>query len=291
MTLAVPAAVVRAHVEMLARQIGERNLFRPRALREAAEFLEGAWRRQGYEVHAQHYEVNAVGCANLEVVRRGSSRPEEIVVVGAHYDSVIGSPGADDNASGVAALLEIARCFADRQPARTVRFVAFVNEEPPFFATPAMGSHVYARAARARRERIVAMLSLESLGYHTSRPGQQQFPPFFRFFYPDRADFLAFVSNIRSRALSRQVVRAFRAHARVPAQRLVFPPVIPGIDWSDHRAFWRHGYAAVMVTDTALYRNPYYHTPADTPDKLDYAALALITEGLAHTVAHLAREQ
>jgi hypothetical protein len=240
-------------------------------------------------VAAEGYVVEGRTVRNLAAELPGASRPEEVVLVGAHYDSVDGSPGANDNASGVAALLEIARLLRETPPARTVRFVAFVNEEPPFFQTEAMGSRVHARAARGRGERIVAMLSLETLGYYTGEPGSQTFPtPLLRPFYPDRGDFVAFVGNLASRRLLRQAVAAFRRHAPFPCEGLSAPAWITGVDWSDQWSFWQEGYPALMVTDTALFRYPHYHGPGDLPGRLAYPQLARVTAGLAATVAALA---
>ncbi|OGK98427.1 MAG: aminopeptidase [Candidatus Rokubacteria bacterium RIFCSPHIGHO2_12_FULL_73_22] len=279
---------LRAHVEALAGAIGERNVFRPAALAAAAEFIEGVWAAQGHRVSRQTYELRGVACANLEVEHRGAERPDELVLVGAHYDSVLGSPGADDNASGVAALLEISRRLAPAAPARTLRLVAFVNEEPPFFATRAMGSDVYARAARARGDDIRLMLALESLGCYSDAPGSQRYPPLLGWCYPDRGNFLAFVSNRRSRRLLRRTVALFGEGCDVPAVHAAIPAVVPGVAWSDHLSFWRQGYPALMVTDTAPYRYPHYHSAGDTPDRLDYPALARVADGLARTVAALA---
>jgi Zn-dependent M28 family amino/carboxypeptidase len=279
---------LRAHVRTLAGEIAERNVFRPRALHAAADFIAREWRGQGYQVASQTYDLHGVACANLEVTRAGAGRPNEIILAGAHYDTVIGSPGADDNASGVAALLEVSRCLAGEELERTVRFVAFANEEPPFFATPRMGSAVYARAARARRDDIRLMLSLETIGYHREEPGSQRYPPLLGLFYPGRANFIAFVANLRSRHLLRQAVQAFRTHSDFPVQGLATLGVIPGVAWSDHLSFWRQGYRALMVTDTAFYRYPHYHTAEDTPDKLTYDALARVTNGLCRAVAALA---
>lgn len=288
MGAAVSAATLRRHVQALAGDIGERNVFRPVALQAARDFIEQEWRAQGYPVRPQIYESHGLSCANLEVTRGGTRMPEEVLLVGAHYDSVIGSPGANDNASGIAALLEISRHLARAEPARTVRFVAFVNEEPPFFPTDAMGSAVYARAARARGDAISLMVSLETLGYYTGAPGSQQYPPLFGLCYPDRGNFVAFVSDLRSRRALRRLVRAFRARSDFPAQWLASPAIIPGLGWSDHASFWRQGYRALMVTDTAFYRYPYYHTAADTPDQLDYESLARVADGLSQAVADLA---
>lgn len=278
---------LQRHVEVLAAEIGERHVWRPRALEAAAHYIEEALSSSGYEVHRQRYETEGVACSNLEVERPGRERSGEVILVGAHYDTVEGCPGADDNASGVAAMLEIARLLRDQQPGCTVRCVAFVNEEPPFFHSRAMGSAVYARAAHARADNITLMLSLEMLGYFSHTPRSQGYPPFLRFFYPDRADFIAFVSNWRSRFALVKVHEAFRSQCAFPSERLASPAVVPGVSWSDQRSFWRMGYRALMVTDTAFYRNPHHHRATDTPDKLDFQSLASVTAGLAGAIAAL----
>jgi Zn-dependent M28 family amino/carboxypeptidase len=276
------------HVRTLAGEIGERNVFRSDALRAAAGYIEEEWRRQGYGVERQVYRVRGVDCANLEVTRVGVDRPEEIVLLGAHYDSVHGSPGANDNATGVAALLELSRQLSTIETARTVRFVAFVNEEPPFFRWKSMGSMVYAREARKRGDDIRLMVSLETIGYFDESPGSQRYPPLFRYFYPDRGDFIALVSNFRSRRWLRYAAAAFRAHSDFPLERVATFGWIPGVSWSDHLAFWRQGYRALMLTDTAFYRYAYYHTVEDTPDKVCYLELAELTEGLRGMTVDLA---
>jgi Zn-dependent M28 family amino/carboxypeptidase len=279
---------LEAHVQTLAADIGERNLFRLPALRRAADFVAGEWKAQGYRVAPHIYDVGGLPTANLEIALRGRVRPHEIVLVGAHYDSVLGSPGADDNASGVAALLEMSRLLVDAKPARTVRLVAFVNEEPPFFATPRMGSEVYARAARARGDDIRLMVSLETIGYYSEAPGSQHYPPPLGLLYPDRGNFLAMVSNLKSRRALHRMVGAFRAHSDFPVEWLTAPSLLPGVGWSDQRSFWRRGYPALMVTDTAFYRYPHYHSPQDTAEQLDYEALARVTHGLAWAISMLA---
>ncbi len=283
------AGILREHVARLAGHIGERNVFRPGALAAAADYIETTWRSQGYAVTRQWYDVRGVRSANLGVTRPGASRPDEILLLGAHYDTVRGSPGANDNGSGVAALLELSRLFVPAAPAMTVRFVAFVNEEPPFFMTAKQGSRVYAKAARARGDDIRLMVSLETIGCYSAEPGSQHYPPLFRFFYPDRGDFLAFVSNLRSRGVMRRSARIFREKSDFPLEQVATLSVVPGVSWSDHRSFWREGFRAFMITDTAFYRYPYYHSPGDTPDRLSYRELARVTDGLYRTFEHLAR--
>ena len=285
---AVLSARLRRHVERLAGGIGERHVWRPEALRAAAAYIRGELEALGCEVAAQSYRVAELDCDNLEAELPGEAARAEIIVVGAHYDTVQGSPGADDNASGVAALIEIARALRGARLARTVKLVAFVNEEPPFFYWGEMGSKVYAREARRRGDDVRVMLSLEMLGCYDDAPGSQSYPPLLGWFYPDRGNFIAFVSNLASRRALRRVVEAFRARSDFPAERLASPAFVPGVAWSDQLSFWRAGYPAVMVTDTAFYRNPHYHCASDTPDRLRYPEMARVVEGLAATIAALA---
>jgi Zn-dependent M28 family amino/carboxypeptidase len=276
------------HVQALAGTIGERNMFRPAALEAAARHVEQALASLGYAAEAQAFEAREGLVRNIEAVLRGRSLAGEIVVVGAHYDSVIGSPGANDNASGTAAVLELARLLRGRTPARTVRFVLFVNEEPPFYLTEDMGSRRYAARARERGERIVAALSLETIGYYTDAEGSQRYPLPFSLFYPSRGNFVGFVGNLRSRDLVRRCVGSFRREAAFPSEGLAAPGWITGIGWSDHSSFWEHGYPGVMVTDTALFRYEPYHTAEDTPDRVRFDRAAKVVAGLARVVIDLA---
>ena len=201
---------LRRHVAHLAGEIGERHVWRPVALRAAETYIRGELISQGHEVARQPYVTRGVESSNLEVCVGG--RAAEIILIGAHYDTVPGCPGADDNASGVAALIELARSLSASRPARTIRLVAFVNEEPPFFYSGEMGSQIYARAARKRGDDIRMMLSLEMLGCYSERPGSQAYPPLLRFFYPDRGNFIGFVSNIKWRRKLREVVTPEEGH-------------------------------------------------------------------------------
>ncbi len=283
--LLVLAADLRRDVVQLAEEIGERNVLRrPRELARAADFIEARLKAAGYEVKRQHYDVDGTDCCNLEAEIAGSTRPGEIVVVGAHYDSVVGSPGANDNASGVAALLALARRSPGRRADRTLRYVAFVNEEPPYFQTDAMGSRVYARRCRERAEQITAMLSLETIGYYDDQPGSQKYPPPMDLLYPSTGDFIGFVGNTESGDLVRQIVDVFRRSEPFPSQGGAVPEAIPGVGFSDQWSFWQEGYSAAMVTDTALFRYPHYHEADDTPDKIDFDRLARVVRGLGRVV-------
>jgi hypothetical protein len=274
-----------ADVRALASEIGERNTSRYPQLQAAADYIERAFAGAGFQPRRDSYEIDGKGCDNIEAEIRGSS---EIVVIGAHYDSVFGSPAANDNGSGVAALLALARRFAGSQPTRTIRFVAFTNEEQPHFLHGDMGSLVYARRCKQRGENIVAMMSLETIGYFSDAHGSQRYPvPGLNLFYPDRGKFIAFVGNVASRALVRETVGAFRQHATIASEGAALPGGIPGVGWSDHWSFWQSGYPAVMVTDTAPFRYPDYHRPTDTADKLDYDAIARVVSGLELVVREL----
>lgn len=281
-------AGLERHVRVLARDIGVRSDETYANVQRAAAHIDSVLASLGYHVVSQEFTADGRTYRNLEATLLGTARPAEIVVLGAHYDTAEGAPGADDNASGVAGVLELARLFARAPQQRTVRFVLFPNEEPPSFATGDMGSRHYAAAARARGDRIVAMLSIESIGYYSLERGSQRYPFPLNLAYPDVGDFIGFVSNLKSRALLHQAIAAFRGHATLPTQGAAAPAWVPGVWWSDHWAFWLEGYAAIMITDTAPYRNPFYHTDADTPDKLDYARMARVVDGLAHVVRELA---
>jgi Zn-dependent M28 family amino/carboxypeptidase len=281
------AVSLREHVTVIASR--EHNVFKLPMLEQAAQYIENALDQAGYlPLAAQRFTVGDAAVRNIEAELKGGARASEIVVVGAHYDSVAGAPGANDNGSGAAALLELARLAHGSRPARTVRFVAFVNEEPPFFKSEAMGSLRYARRSRERGENIVAMVSLETIGYYSDQAGSQRYPFPLGLFYPSTGNFLAFVSDLGSRALMHDAIAAFRRHARFPSEGVAAPAAIPGVDWSDHWAFREAGYPALMVTDTAPYRYPHYHSAADLPDQLDYERLARVVTGMHAVLQTLA---
>lgn len=291
------AARLEAHVRALAGAIGERNLYTEGSMRAAVDYIEARMREAGYEPKRLTYELSGESAArftgrtmtNLVAELPGTGRADKIVVIGAHYDTVRGSPGADDNASGVAALLELARVFRDRPQSRTLRFVAFANEEMPFFGTENMGSYVYATRSRRRGADITAMVSFDGLGYFTSEPGSQHYPVGgLRLLYPQRGNFIAFITRVTGAPLLRRAIEAFRP-ATIPSEGAAMPAMLPGIAWSDHWAFWQHGYDAFLVTDTLPFRYPYYHSPGDTPARLDYAGMARVVEGLRSVVERLAQ--
>jgi len=281
---------LRSDVAGLAVEIGERNVGnRLRQLAQAANYIETRFIDAGYKVKRQGYEVFGHNCDNLEIEIVGTIKPEEIVIVGAHYDTALGTPGANDNTSGVAAMLALARIFSKVKIDRTLRFVAFVNEEPPFFQTEQMGSRVYARQCREKGENVVAMFSLETIGYYNDSPESQKYPPPFSFLYPSEGKFIGFIGNTTSRSLVRQTIATFRQTERFPSEGAAIPALIPGVGFSDHWSFWQEGYPALMVTDTAMFRYPYYHELEDTIDKIDFDRMARVVRGLGKVIIRLVR--
>lgn len=242
----------------------------PAALKKAAAYLTGELRKAGYQPRRQAYAEGL----NLIAERKGT---DHIVVVGAHYDSVPGCPGADDNGSGCAAVLALARRFPENPKGKTLRFVFFDKEEPPYFQQDGrMGSLAYAQACKKRGDKIDAMFSLETMGYYSAKKGSQKHPLGTQ--AGDVGDFIALVGHPESAKLADQVLKLYQGPVRM--EKVIAPDLVPGIGWSDHWSFWKRGYPALMVTDTALYRNPNYHTPRDTPEKLDYTRFAQVVDGL-----------
>ena len=287
------SARLQEHVRAVASR--PHNLGHPEELERAAAHIEAALEGMGYAVHRHPFSAPGREVRNIEAViepTAATAAGARTLVVGAHYDSYGHAPGANDNGTGVAGVLELARLLADLRgeaPLR-IRLVLFVNEEPPFFKTELMGSLVYARRLAASGEPVLGMLSLETLGFYSDAEGSQRYPWPLGLLYPTKGDFVAFVGLVSSRAFVRRAVAAFRALAAFPSQGGTAPGLIPGIDWSDHWSFERVGIPALMVTDTALFRYPHYHSPADTPDKVDYERLARVVSGLERVVRAWAQQ-
>ncbi len=277
------------HVYTLAEDIGERHHEEREALDEAAEYIEKSFRDMGYNPVVEIYSDKLY--RNIVVNLYGRRHRDEIIVIGAHYDTVWLSPGADDNASGVAALLEIARALHGKRFSRTIRFIAFANEEWPFFGRDKMGSRVNARHSFERKERIIGMFSLEMLGYYSTAPDSQAYPKPLSYFYPRQANFIAFVSNFSSRDFLHEAISEFRNAGQFPSEGLIAPQfLVPDIRRSDNSSYWAFGYPAIMVTDTSNYRNRNYHTLGDMHRSLDYESMARVVAGLGHTVAAMANK-
>jgi hypothetical protein len=284
------AARLLAHIRAIASK--PHNVEHYDELEKAARYIEGELTAQGYRPVPQIYQVDGRAVRNIEVVIE-PARPDastKTIVVGAHYDSYEDTPGANDNGSGTAAVLELARLLADlRNTAnKRIRLVLFVNEEPPYFQTPDMGSYRYAKLLAERREPVIGMISLETLGCYLDYPGSQKYPPPLGLLYPSKGDFVAFVAMTGSRELMQNLVGSFRRHTKFPSVGGVAPGFVPGIDWSDHWSFEEFRYPAVMITDTAYFRYPHYHKTTDTPDKVDVDKLSRITHGVERVIREMA---
>ncbi|MEW6117832.1 MAG: M28 family peptidase [Nitrospirota bacterium] len=278
-----------ATVHYLAHDIGPRSYRHIDALNKTADYIESRFLSLGLATERQPFIYNGRTYYNISAEVKGTAASAGgILVIGAHYDTVADTPGADDNASGVAGLLELARLTARNPLPRTVRFVAFTLEEPPTFMTSRMGSYVCAKSLREDNVDIYGMISLEMLGYYCDQKDCQYYPlPPFKWIYPDRGNFIAFVSNISSKAFTRKLKEAFKASSSLPVESLSAPSAIPGVDFSDHRSFWKFGYPALMITDTAFYRNPNYHSPGDVPSTLDFDRMAELVRGLYKALTQL----
>jgi Zn-dependent M28 family amino/carboxypeptidase len=275
---------LKSHVNVLCKNPAGRNYIEKQGLKAAKQYIQEQFHVSDYLVSLQEYQISGDTFANIIAQSTGSTKPDEIIIIGAHYDAVIGSPGANDNGTGVAALLELADLLRNRQFSRTVRFVAFTNEEPPNFMTNNMGSYHYAKGLAEHKEKVIAMFSLETIGYYSNEPGSQHYPPPLGLFYPDKGNFIAFVGNLGSRPLVTSAIQLFREHATFPSEGVAAPSFVPGVGWSDHWSFWKQGYPAIMITDTAPFRYPDYHSARDTPDKVDYEKMIYVLKGMQKVI-------
>lgn len=275
-------------VHYLARDIGPRPIGCPGKLASVARHLERTFEDLGYQVTLQPHLYQ--GNTYFNVIARptgDTSGNTSLLVVGAHYDTVSRSPGADDNASGVAGLMEIARLMAASH-CPGLRLVAFCPEEPPVFRTPSMGSYVYAHHLKKKNALLKGMICLEMIGYFVDIPDSQRYPfPGMRWLYPESGNFIAMVGNLRSRKWTLQVKNAFIRGTDLPVEHLNGPSFVTGIDYSDHWSFNRFRYPAMMITDTAFYRSPHYHRFSDLPATLDFVRAAKVIDGLVKVLHEL----
>jgi len=282
-------AYLKRTVYILSKEIGPRGYVQTDALKKAEDYITTELTNFGYAVSLQPYEAEGRSYKNIFVEIKGKKTPEKILLIGAHYDTVTGTPGADDNASGIAGLLELARLLRNHSFDKTVGFVAFALEEPPFFRSRFMGSYVYARSLSEKNATIEGMICLEMIGYFSDKLGSQYFPfPFLRWFYPDKGNFITLISNFKSKNFLNKIESAFKKGTDLPVESISTFSIIPGIDFSDHWSFYEFGYPALMVTDTGFYRNPNYHEATDTPETLDYERMAKVVLGLRSAIEELA---
>jgi Zn-dependent M28 family amino/carboxypeptidase len=291
----VDPARLRAHVKFLSEDVFPRSADRIDNTERTVRYIFDAFAAIGADVSTQNVMVDGVAYQN--VIARFGPKTGRIIVVGAHYDShgdeAAGAqypegfspdthtPGADDNASGVAGLIELAGMLARQPPPQPVELVAYALEEPPYFRTPHMGSVWHARSLAVSGREVELMLSLEMIGYFGDEPDSQRFPaPMMQHFYSDRGDFIALVSKFSDFAAMRRAKALMSGGSSLPVYSINAPALLPGIDFSDHRSYWPHGYPAIMVTDTAFFRNPHYHQAGDRYDTLDYRRMALVVQSV-----------
>jgi hypothetical protein len=279
---------LEAHVRVLSERLTPRTEARPENLDGAAAYIRQEFERARGRVSEQPYQVGNSTYRN--VVALFGPETAERIVVGAHYDAAGARPGADDNASGVAGLIELAYLLGGNDLPIKVELVAYTLEEPPFFRSKYMGSYIHARSLKKDGAPVRAMFSLEMIGYFSDAEGSQHFPtPILRLFYPTKGNFISVVGKMGQGLLVRRIKGAMKGASSLPVYSINAPRSIPGIDFSDHMNYWDAGYPAVMVTDTAFYRNPNYHTVADTAEKLDYNRMAQVVEGVYQAVRELGR--
>lgn len=279
---------LKTHVLIMTGEMAPRNFQHFENMEKAADYIHEQFDGTGARINELSYEING---KTFRIVS-GFFGPDtkERLIVGAHYDAVPGSPGAADNASGVAGLLEMAAALGENPPPMMVELVAYPNEEPPFFRTRLMGSYVHAMRLKEEKVPVRLMIALESIGYFNDRPFTQLYPnPFFRLLYPSRGNFIAVVSRLREGSVVRRIKKAMRTVPDLSVHSFNGPSFIAGVDYSDHRSYWKAGYRAVMVTDTAFYRNDHYHTPQDLPETLDYKRLSKVVQGVYAAVLAEAR--
>lgn len=279
---------LEAHVRTLSEKLSPRDESRPESLDRVAAYIRREFESARGRPSEQTYQVGARTYRN--VIATFGAETRERIVVGAHYDAAGPLPGADDNASGVAGLIELAHLLGKGNPPVKVELVAYTLEEPPFFRSEYMGSAVHARALKKEGAQVRAMFSLEMIGYFSDAPGSQRFPiSLLRLFYPTEGNFISVVGKVGQGLLVRRIKGAMLEASSLPVYSISAPRSIPGVDFSDHRNYWEAGYPAVMITDTAFYRNPHYHTAADTAEKLDYKRMAQVVEGVHAAVSELSR--
>jgi len=276
---------LRLAVTKLSREIGIRSYQDHDKLEKTVKYISAELSSAGYQVDFQSFKFGGHAYQNVIAELKGTTAPDQVLVIGAHYDTVRTTPGADDNASGVAGLLALARLLANKPLEKTVRFVAFPLEEPPAYRTKNMGSYHYAASLKKARVKVEGMICLEMIGFFSDRPGSQHYPiPFMNLKFPKVGNYIAMVGNRKSKKFTMQIAGSFRKSSPLTLVTLNAPAIVVGIDFSDQWSFGKFGYPAFMVTDTAFYRNPNYHSPSDLPDTLDYSRMANVVEGLKAAV-------
>lgn len=280
---------LQAHVHKVSVELAPRDESHIENLDRVAAYIKNEFSQTTTFVSEQAYRVQGKSYRN--VIARFGPESEERIIVGAHYDTAGPLPGADDNASGVAGLIELAGLLGRQQPPLQVELVAFTLEEPPYFRTTGMGSSVHAQSLRQQNVRVRAMFSLEMIGCFSDAPNSQRFPAgVLGAFYPSTGNFIGVVGRLRDWSLVRRTKAAMRNASPLPVYSINAPIFVAGVDFSDQLNYWHAGYDALMITDTAFYRNRNYHTAQDTEEKLDYQRMAMVVEGVYAAVIDLSRQ-
>lgn len=276
---------LKNHVELLSEEFVPRSYQYPENLNKLAAYIAASFQSSGAKVTEQVFTVENVQYKN--VIAEYGPDSDDIIVIGAHYDTAGEQPGADDNASGVAGLLELGRLLSQQQLNTKIVLVAFTLEEPPFYASDEMGSAVYAKSLAEKEINVKLMISLEMIGYFSEQQASQSYPALFmKLYYPSVGNYIAIVDRVFSMR-AQHMKKVMDEIIKLPVYSLNAPAIIPGVDFSDHRSFWQYGYPAIMITDTAFYRNQAYHSIADTADRLDYEKMAQVVYGVYHYVLHI----
>ena len=288
LSIEVVPDTLRAHVERLANTDKPRTYDNIKALNAAAAYIKQQFEEHSEYVREQSYKVDYREYKNI-ICSFGPTDGERIII-GAHYDVCMDQPGADDNASGVAGILEIARLLKSEAPRLKYRIdlVAYTLEEPPYFRTEYMGSAVHARYLQDKGIKVKAMICLEMIGYFTDEEKSQEYPiGLLKLFYPTKGNFIAIVGQLGKGGLTRKIKRGMRAGAAIDVRSINAPRFVTGIDYSDHLNYWKYKYDAVMITNTSWYRNANYHMGTDTPETLDYDRMAEVVKGVYQAVVNL----
>jgi len=277
---------LRIHVETLSKKFIPRDYRNLRNLNLCADYIAGEFRKAGAEVSEQTYEVKGKTYRNIigEFGPASASR----IVIGAHYDACGDTPGADDNASGTAGLIELAHLLGQETWGKRIELVAYTLEEPPFFRTGNMGSARHAQRHRGNGVEIDGMISLEMIGYFSDEKGSQKFPSLLlKMFYPDTGNFIAVIGSYGDRRLVKQLKDSMRGATDLPVHAMCAPKSFPGLDFSDHLNYWNNDYSAAMITDTAFMRNGRYHSAHDTSETLDYERMSKVVLGVYEAVRQM----
>lgn len=275
----VDSEKLRIHVEKISNEFYPRSQANLVNLNKTADYIKSEFEKSGGKVSEQNYRVEGREFRNI--ISLFGNEMNERIIIGAHYDSCGDTVGADDNASGVAGLIELANLLGKEDLPIQTELIAYTLEEPPFFATTGMGSHVHAKSLKENEVKVRLMISLEMIGYFSDEPNSQEFPvSILKLLYPTKGNFISIVGNFTNILTVRNIKSAMQSTSDLLVYSTNVPTLIPGVDFSDHRNYWIFGYEAIMITDTAFYRNKNYHTTADTPEKLDYVRMAKVVEGV-----------